>query len=232
MSLGKTLTPVPEPSQKMNGGIKGATRRLLLESAMGLIRDGHVPSLPEVAKRAEVSRATAYRYFPSRSALITAVIDWSLGPVRTFATDEPDGRKRVTELFTSSFPRFKDFEPQMRAALQLSLEHWALERAGLLDEEPYRRGHRIAILRHAIEPLKSQLTAKALDRLHKALSVVYGIEPYVVLKDIWGLDDKEVENIALWIADTLVAATLQQVSISKKANTPRSIGEDGAQQRQ
>jgi len=110
MSLGKTLTPVPEPSQKMNGGIKGATRRLLLESAMGLIRDGHVPSLPEVAKRAKVSRATACRYFPSRSALITAVIDWSLGPVRTFATDEPDGRKRVTELFTSSFPRFKDFD--------------------------------------------------------------------------------------------------------------------------
>jgi hypothetical protein len=31
--------------------------------------------------------------------------------------------------------------------------------------------------------------------------------------------DKEVENIALWIADTLAAATLQQVSTPKKANT-------------
>ena len=30
----------------------------------------------------------------------------------------------------------------MRAAAQLALEQWALERAGLLEEEPYRRGHR------------------------------------------------------------------------------------------
>jgi hypothetical protein len=56
-------------------------------------------------------------------------------------------------LFKSTFPRFKEFEPQLRAAAQLALEQWALERAGLLEEEPYRRGHRIRILEHAIAPL-------------------------------------------------------------------------------
>jgi AcrR family transcriptional regulator len=102
--------------------------------------DGRIPSVAEVAVRSNVSRATAYRYFPSRSALVTAVIDTSLGPVRSLASDSPDGRARVHELFAETFPRFKEFEPQMRAAAQLTLEQWALERAGLLEEEPYDAG--------------------------------------------------------------------------------------------
>ena len=68
----------------------------------------------------------------------------------------PDG---LQQLFAKTFPRFKEFEPHMRAALQLSLEHWALERSGKLAEEPYRRGHRVAILTRAAAPLKSQLPA-------------------------------------------------------------------------
>ncbi|HYP70617.1 MAG TPA: helix-turn-helix domain-containing protein, partial [Variovorax sp.] len=192
-------------------GVKAATFRLLLDTAMDIIRqDGHIPSVAEVAVRSKVSRATAYRYFASRSALVTAVIDSSLGPVRTLASDNRSGRERVHELFRQTFPRFKEFEPQLRAAAQLSLEQWALERAGLLEEEPYRRGHRVRILQHAIAPLSPTLTPALRDRLHRALSVVYGIEPYVILKDIWSLPDREVERIALWMADALIDAALRQ----------------------
>src|SRR6478609_174847 len=126
------LTEPPTPPAR---GVKAETFRLLLDGAMAIIQEsGHVPSVAEVAVRTGVSRATAYRYFTSRSALVTAVID------RSLASDNPNGRERVHELFLETFPRFKEFEPQMRAAAQLSLEHWALERAGLLTEEPYRRG--------------------------------------------------------------------------------------------
>ena len=201
------LSEAPTPPAR---GVKAATFRLLLETAMDLIRDsGHIPSVAEVAVRSRVSRATAYRYFPSRSALVTAVIDSSLGPVRAFASDDPDGRRRVHELFVQTFPRFKEFEPQLRAAAQLSLEQWALERAGLLEEEPYRRGHRVRILQHAIEPLAPSMSPAIRDRLHRALSVVYGIESYTILKDIWGLPNREVERIALWRADALSDAALR-----------------------
>jgi AcrR family transcriptional regulator len=200
-----------EPPLAPERGVKAATFRLLLETAMTIIRQsGHIPSVAEVAVRSNVSRATAYRYFPSRSALVTAVIDSSLGPVRTLASDNPSGRERVHELFVQTFPRFKEFEPQLRAAAQLSLEQWALERAGLLEEEPYRRGHRVRILQHAIEPLAPLMTPATRDRLHRALSVVYGIEPYVILKDIWGLPDREVERVALWMADALIDAALRE----------------------
>jgi AcrR family transcriptional regulator len=202
-----------EPPAPPERGVKAATFHALLDTAMALIQQvGRIPSVAEVAVRTKVSRATAYRYFPSRSALITAVIDNSLGPVRQLSSDNPDGRARVHELFTETFPRFKEFEPQLRAAAQLSLEQWALERAGLLEEEPYRRGHRIGILEHAIAPMAPQLPPAVRDRLHRALSVVYGIEPYVILKDIWGLPDREVDRIALWMADALIDAALRDAA--------------------
>jgi AcrR family transcriptional regulator len=208
----------PKPSEAAappERGVKAATFRLLLDTAMDLIhRDGHIPSVAEVAVRSKVSRATAYRYFPSRSALVTAVIDSSLGPVRALADDALDGRARVRDLFVRTFPRFKEFEPQLRAAAQLALEQWALERAGLLEEVPYRRGHRIRILEHAIAPLAPQLPPPVRQRLHHALSVVYGIEPYCILKDIWGLSDRQTERVALWMADALIDAALRDAGAS------------------
>jgi AcrR family transcriptional regulator len=204
---------VSEPPAPPARGIKAATYQLLLDTAMRLIQEaGHIPSVAEVAVSSNVSRATAYRYFPSRSALVTAVIDTSLGPVRSLASEEPQGRERVRELFVKTFPRFKEFEAQLRAAAQLTLEQWALERAGLLQEEPYRRGHRVRILEHAIAPLAPQLPKPVHDRLHRALSVVYGIEPYIILKDIWGLPDREVERTALWMADALIDAAMRDAA--------------------
>lgn len=203
-----SATPrVTEPPKPPARGVKAATWNLLLETAMRLIQaHGHIPSVAEVAVRSKVSRATAYRYFPSRSALVTAVIDTSLGPVRRFASDSTSGRDRVRELFVETFPRFHEFEAELRAAAQLTLEQWALERAGLLEEEPYRRGHRIRILEHALAPLAPALPPPVRQRLHRALSVVYGIEPYIILKDIWGLGNREIERTALWMADALIDA--------------------------
>jgi AcrR family transcriptional regulator len=212
-----------EPPRAPERGVRAATFRLLLDTAIAIIREaGHVPSVAEVAVRSQVSRATAYRYFPSRSVLITAVIDSSLGPVRSFRTRATDGRERVRELFRQTFPRFKEFEAQMRAALQLALEQWALERAGLLEEEPYRRGHRVRILQEAIAPLATDMPPAVGDRLHHALSVIYGIEPWVVLKDIWGLPDREFERLALWMADAMIDAALRESQAAPQRVRPRA----------
>lgn len=204
----------PRPSEAPPApqrGVKAATFRLLLQTAIDLIQTvGHIPSVAEVAVRSNVSRATAYRYFPSRSALITAVIDASLGPVRTLSSDNPDGRARIRELFEMTFPRFTEYEAPLRAAAQLALEQWAKEKAGLLEEVPYRRGHRIRILQHALAPFAGELPAPVLRRLHHALSLVYGIEPYIVLKDIWALGDREVERTAMWMAEALIEHAVRE----------------------
>ena len=207
-------------------GVRAATFRLLLDAAMTLIQQGgHIPSVAEVAAFSRVSRATAYRYFPSRGALVAAVMDASLGPVRAFESAAPDGRERVRELFEQTFPRFKEFEPQMRAAVQLSLEQWAQMRAGQLEEEPYRRGHRVRILERALAPLAAQLPKAVHERLHKALSVVYGFELVFILKDIWGASHREAERTAVWMADALIDAALReaaQAAPPARARRPRT----------
>lgn len=171
---------------------------------------GRIATVAEVAAAAGVSRATAYRYFPSRSRLVAAIVEESLGPVRRFESSQTDGRKRLLELFSETFPRFKEYEPHMRAALQLALEHWALDRRGQLDEEAYRRGHRVNILNRAAAPLRRRLGTAGYNRLIRSLSLVYGIESYVVLKDIWGASDRQVEAIAQWTADALIDAALRE----------------------
>lgn len=194
------------------------TRRLLMDGAMLLVGSGRLPSVAEVALRAGVSRATAYRYFPTRSKLISAVVEESLGPVRRFSPSSTDGLERVRELFDNTFPRFREFEPQLRAALQLALEHQAMERAGLLEEEPFRRGHRRQILAEAAGPLKPALGARRFDQLLKAMSLVYGIESYVVLKDIWGCDDSEISRLARWMIGALVETALREASAGKRVS--------------
>jgi hypothetical protein len=56
------------------------------------------------------------------------------------------------------------------------------------------------------------LGAKAYERLLKALSLVYGIESYVVLRDIWGASYRDVEAVARWMLDALIESALSQAS--------------------
>ncbi len=203
-------------------GVRAQKHRLLLDTAMALIQTaGHVPTVAEVAQRCGVSRATAYRYFPSRGALIVAVMDATLGPVRRFASLHLDGPSRVRDVFENTFPRFRQYEAQMRAAVQLSLEHWAKERAGLLEEQPFRRGFRVRIMEDAIAPMAARLSPSEHLRLHQALTVIYGIETWVILKDIWGLSDRAVEKTALWMADAVVNAALAESHASATRVRPR-----------
>jgi AcrR family transcriptional regulator len=198
-------------------GPKERTRQLLLEHASLLLGQGQIASVAEVAQHAGVSRATAYRYFPTRGKMISAVVEFSLGPARRVPSSITDGRARIEELFRQTFPRFLEYEPQLRAALQVSLSDMALERAGKLTDEPYRRGNRIDILSHAARPLKARLRKDGFDRLVRALSVVYGIESYVVLRDIWGARHEDVRAIVGWIATALVDAALREAGPPRRS---------------
>jgi AcrR family transcriptional regulator len=190
-------------------GHRGRTFKRLLDEAVVLVRRGRIPSVAEVAQSAGVSRATAYRYFPSRSKLVSAVIAEALAPVQRAVPQSGNAKQRLHELLDRTYSRFAEYEPHMRAALQLALEHQSLETAGLLEEEPFRRGQRTEILATTIAPLKSQLKPKAYQRLLQALAVVYGIEPMVILKDICGASDRETEAVVRWMMDALVDAALR-----------------------
>jgi AcrR family transcriptional regulator len=204
------------PHNGLPNGPRARTGRLMLETAIRLMQGGATPSVSEVAEAAGVSRATAYRYFPSQAALVGAVVDQALGPILTWTPSSPDPARRVAELIDAGLPRIDAFEATFKAALKLSLEQWAKGRAGTLGEEPeFKRGHRIELLKDALSPLKGKLRPKKIDRLAQALSLVFGVEVLTVLKDIWGLNGKETQSVAQWAASALVRAAVEEDAETK-----------------
>src|SRR5215216_2820839 len=55
----------PDRSQQ-----RARTREAVLNSAVGLLRQGRQPTVAEAAEAAGVHRATAYRYFPTPQSLL------------------------------------------------------------------------------------------------------------------------------------------------------------------
>lgn len=182
----------------------------MLDTATRIMQEGHTPSVTGVAEAAGVSRATAYRCFPSQSALIGAVVDHGLGPILSWESQSDDAEERVADLLDSSMPRIIEFESTFKAALKLSLEQWSERQAGQLDEPAFKRGHRVELLQQAIAPLRKKLSRAQFARLARALSLVYGVEVLIVLKDIWGLSENEVKGVAGWAGRALVRAALAE----------------------
>lgn len=208
MNVSNTSTQINANSER---GPRARTRKLMIQTASRLMKSGLTPSVSEIAEAAEVSRATAYRYFPSEVALVHAVVDEALGPILKWKSNSTDAEERVVDLFEKSLPRIAEFEATFKAALRLSLDQWARAQDGLLGEEPrFTRGHRTELLSEALAPLRSTLPKGDFDRLAQALSLIYGIEVYTVLKDIWGLPTAQSSEVAKWAAGALVRAAVAE----------------------
>lgn len=192
-------------------GPRARMRKIMLDAAMGLMQAGLIPSVSDVAEAAQVSRATAYRYFPTQAALIQAAVDEALGPILAWTSEKQDPVERVTDLVTFAYPRMESYEATLKAALRLALEQWARRNAGVLgDEAPMVRGHRIELLNSAVAPLKDSLSREGFEKLTQAMSLIFGTEAFVVLKDIWGLDRQRAQEVALWTCHALIHAALQE----------------------
>lgn len=183
--------------------LKGAAARthsLMVTTANAMMRDGLSPSVSEVAEAAGVSRSTAYRYFPNRSDMLRAVVAEALGPILDWE-DQIDGGDRVSALYAAAFPRLYEHEATFRAALRQSLEADGADAT-------LGRGHRRQLLASAIRDL--DLPKEHADRLIRALSLTFGIEAMVVLRDIWGLSDEQAQETALWAARAMIEAARRE----------------------
>lgn len=190
------------------------TRTAIMDATRKLLREGKVPSIADAAQEARVSRATAYRYFPTQGALIQEAVEAVLIPAREWEELLAGGDGlpgRVERHAAKVFELMRDNEALLRGALLLLLQQWAKTQAGEeLGEPPIKRGGRLEGLHTALEPFQGTLAPAALRRLAIAISIVIGIEGRIVMRDIWDLDEDEAEQVTRWIARTLARAAVEE----------------------
>jgi AcrR family transcriptional regulator len=186
---------------------KRRTRKDLLQAAAQLMKQGRRPSLDEVAEAALVSRATAYRYFPSTEALLAEASLDVVTPdaAALFAGSAPaDPAARLEKVDAALHEMMLANEPALRLMLANSLQRAA--RGEVESETPLRQNRRTPLIEAALEPVRRQFKPGSLDLLAKALALVVGTEAMVVFKDVLQLDDAEARRVKRWAIRALVEA--------------------------
>lgn len=196
---------------------KGRTRKALLAAAVELIASGQTPSVTEVADAAEVSRRTAYRYFPTQEQLLVEAALEGLRPGIVDAVEAPalaqaDGVEARLERTVLALQRGAVANEQLlRTMIRLTVSPSpATDLGGPVGR---RRGYRrIEWIELALAPVRSQLGKKRFKRLVSALAVCLGIDALIVLRDLCGLSEAEAETVSLWTARALLRASLAERS--------------------
>ncbi len=190
---------------------KARTRAALVEAARELVKQGATPSVEDAAAAASISRATAFRYFPSQRSLLVAAHP-EVDVMSFLDVDAPsDPELRLDAVVNGAMEVLFGSEAAYRSMLKLSLEPNPAERGDLA----LRQGHRLAWIEDALEPVRDQLPSHTFRRLVNALATVIWVEAVVVLEDLLGLSREEVVDVVRWSARSLLRAAL-----AESADTP------------
>jgi len=191
---------------------KRRTRRAILTAAVELLDQGQRPTVAEVADAALVSRATAYRYFPTQEYLLSEAalnsVPEEVDAILEGATSSDAAEIRLDSVVQAIQERTVRQEPGFRTLLRLSLEQPFQEGAELSR----RGGRRIDWIQRALAPVSDRLNEQMKERLVGALSLCMGIEALVVMRDVCGYTPQQAVEISRWAAQSILRAGLIQTS--------------------
>jgi AcrR family transcriptional regulator len=182
------------------------TRKDLLDAAARLMRQGRKPTLEEVAEEAMVSRATAYRYFPSVEALVVeATLDVvAPDPMDVFkSATSADAVTRVDRVDAAFEAMMSANETGLRMMLAQSLQRSLAEEGGKL---PKRQNRRSPLIEAALAPSRKEFAPADLQMLSRALALIIGTEGMIVFKDVLQVSDAEARKVRRWAIRALVEA--------------------------
>ncbi|MEV4539961.1 TetR/AcrR family transcriptional regulator [Asanoa sp. NPDC049518] len=178
---------------------KSRTRLALVTAARDLLAAGLTPQVEDAAARAGISRTTAYRYFANQRSLLLAAQP-TISPDSLLPSDAPTDPIARLDLLMTAFADYNfTWEPQLRAALRLSLEP-----AG--DRPVLRRGRAIGWIAEALAPLRDSHPHVDVDRLAVAIRSATGIETLIWLVDIAGYSPEQATDTVRNTARALLEA--------------------------
>jgi AcrR family transcriptional regulator len=195
-------TPPPPPPRTRDRQTR-RTRRALIAAADEIFAEGRAPTVAEVAERADVGRATAYRYFPTQEALLleTTFLGDS-GPLRSLSeliAEIPDPADRIAEAVRRGAEWTLGREARLRTILRMSLESDSVQR-------PARRRTYIAQL---LEDVAGEMSPEAYERLAGSITLLFGIDPIVSLRDNGDVPAERIPDVMAWAAHELVRSALR-----------------------
>ncbi|MCO5999543.1 TetR/AcrR family transcriptional regulator [Actinoallomurus rhizosphaericola] len=196
------------PAQKTAGRVnqKLRTRNAIVRAAAELSSTGREVTMPEIAKAALVSEATAYRYFPDLASLLSeAIADQLPGPAEALApvADSDDPVARVAAVTEFLLRHVLSRQGVVRALIAATI-------TGSGTPHP-RPGLRFGLIDGALAPLDDTLGATdpaALAQLKRDLAVVVSAEALFSLTDLQGLDPEEAIASIVHTATTLTRAAV------------------------
>ena len=182
----------------------------MIEAATRLVRKGTTPSVTEVADAAGVSRATAYRYFPTQESLLAEVIVPDLEAALAAEALPEDLGSRFAAVFAATWSSYIENETTYRTVLRRGLERPPGESLESEEEAAgsIRAGRRVRWLRNALAPARERMDEESFERLVWAMCLCVGVESLVVLRDVCGLEAEEAKEVARWAAFALLRASL------------------------
>jgi len=171
------------------------------------MKQGRKPAMDEVAKEALVSRATAYRYFPSIDALLVEVpVDEAVGsPGEIFAnrtSDDAEARVDEAEAFMHKVVY------QNEALLRIMLAN-SIGRNLEDDTLPNRQNRRVPLIEAALSTSRHRFRDDDYERLCAALAMIFGPESMMVFRDVLRVDEKTARQVKSWAVRALVRTALQ-----------------------
>jgi AcrR family transcriptional regulator len=185
---------------------KQRTRTAIVDAARELIRGSDEVTMPAVARKALVSEATAYRYFPDLFSLLREAIDgtWP-SPAEALAPVEhsDDPVERIAFATERLLQHVQAHQGAVRAMISGSIVG--------RDGPAVRPGYRFGLIDHALAPLERTLGRRdpaALRQLKQDLAVVVSAEALFTLTDLCGLSPDDAIASAVHTARTLTVAAL------------------------
>ena len=190
---------------------KARTRAAIVDAAKELHgQSGDTPTVADAAAQAGVSRATAYRYFPTQEALEVEIVGVSRDVEATEAAVERirghDVEKRLLALVDGLNPVAFENEEDFRRALWVYQDTWLRSWRSGAEAPVVREGRRMRWLDRVLEPL--DLPDERKNRLQAALALTLGGEALVVMKDVCHLDQEEALDVLRWAAQAILRAGL------------------------
>jgi AcrR family transcriptional regulator len=181
------------------------------------IRKGQPISVAEIADAARVSRTTAYRYFPTskllsvQATLVAASSIEATQIMDNIARGPGSPEEKLDAVIVASDAMTDAHEATYRALVRHSVEAGVRADKGL----PKRRGFRRFWLQAALADLKKDLGQHRFDHLTAALSLLCGIEPLIVLRDLCLLKPEAALEVKRWAAQQLLRAARSEAADAK-----------------